>query len=258
MQLLHQPTFVPTNLHTKQLLLQQPLHQTAFTPTHSLYSHSPLHRTPLTPDNFYTKPLSHQKPFTPAPLIPKLSLYTRQLLHQPDFISQSPSTYQISHQRLPGKGGGTATGSAGTRWKPEHKRTPATRITDGVPKCCPCHANLTETATATRQCTRAETRCLSCPYHSVGAAPAKQINPRDSNRNTPRHACRKTSRRHGQQTGTQTRPRDRNRNRLRHAETRAPATQSYPRDNNRNTSEHESLPATQTTRCLSAVLARQV
>ena len=151
----HHAAFASTNLCTNQ-----PSHQTAFTPT------------TFTPNSFY----SNSQPLLSFTFTPDTS-YARQLLHQTTFTPETFYTSTFYTNACQAKAGGQQPEHAGTRWKPEHKRTPATRITDSVPKCCPCHANLTETATATRQCTRAETRCLSCPCHSVGAAPAKQINP---------------------------------------------------------------------------------
>ena len=98
MQLLHQPTFVPTNLHTKQLLLQQPLHQTAFTPTtftpNSFYSNSqPLLPLTFTPDTSYARQLLHQTTFTPETFYASTSYTKTKPIHQTAF---APTRFYIT------------------------------------------------------------------------------------------------------------------------------------------------------------------
>ncbi len=65
MQLLHQPTFTPTNFYTKQLLLQL------------TFTRDPLHQTTFTPDPFLTRTF-----YTNQNLHPPAKLCTRQLLLQ--------------------------------------------------------------------------------------------------------------------------------------------------------------------------------
>ena len=83
-QFLHQVPFTPAAFCAKQIYSRHLLHQTTFTPS-TLYTRNPLrqigakqllHYTPLTPDSFYTKQLLHQTAFTPN------NLYNKQVSHQ--------------------------------------------------------------------------------------------------------------------------------------------------------------------------------